>query len=84
MATTVAAHQYKFDQFVDKLDQYKSESSQLMVNWPEVVGFQTQTVVVKQPEKSESIDWKLEGKRLKDHLEKVEIQSTEPVTVVKS
>jgi len=37
--TTVVAHQYKFAQVVDKLDQYKFESSQLMVKWLEVVGF---------------------------------------------
>ncbi|MCY6524909.1 hypothetical protein, partial [Actinobacillus pleuropneumoniae] len=34
--TMVIVHEYKFDQVVDKLDQYKSESSQLMVNWHEV------------------------------------------------
>lgn len=44
---------------MDKLDDYKSESSQLMVNWPEVVGFQTQMVVVKWPQKIESVDLKL-------------------------
>ena len=82
--TTVVAHQYKFDQVVDKLAQSNSESSQLMVNKLEVVGFQTQTIVVKWPQKTESVDLKLEGKRQKDQLAKDEIQSTELATVVKS
>jgi len=71
--TTVVAHEYKFYQVVDKLDQYKFESSQLMVNCPEVVGFRKQTVVVKWPEKTNSVDLKVKGKRLKDQLAKVEI-----------
>jgi len=53
-----------------------------MVNWPEVVGFQAQTVVVKLPENVESINLKLWGLRLKDQLAKVEIQLTKLVIVV--
>lgn len=80
----VVSHQYKFYQVMDKLDQCKSESSQLMVNWPKVVGFQTQIVVVKWPENTEFVELKLQGKRLKDRLAKFEIQSTKLATMVNS
>ncbi len=81
---TVVVHQFKFDQAVNKLYQYKPESSELMVNWPEVVGFHTQMVVVRWLENTDSVDQKLEGQRLKDQLAKVVIQSTELVTMIKS
>lgn len=54
-----------------------------MLNWPKVVGFQAQMVFVKHPKKTESVDLKLEGQKLKDQLAKVEIQFTELVTMVK-